>query len=57
MTKPKPKRKQKTNTITLPPKDYQPTKAEMLEEYDMPGASLGKLRRAFFRPVKVLRKK
>lgn len=39
--------------ITLPPRDYQPSKAEHEEEFDMPGASLKTVREAFFRPVKV----
>ena len=30
---------------------YQPTRAELREEIDMPGASLKTLRQAFFRPV------
>ena len=56
-TRPKHKAPVKEKIITLPPQSYQPTKAQMEEEYDMPGASLGKLQRAFFRPVKVLREK
>ena len=39
--------------IDMPPRDYQPTKAETEREYDMPGASLATVRRAFFRPVRV----
>lgn len=42
-------------TITLPDKDYQPRKAEMEREYDMPGASLDTIRSAFFRPFNVER--
>ena len=42
-------------TITLPDNKFQPRKADMEREYDMPGASLEQIRRAFFRPVKVLR--
>ena len=42
-------------TITLPDKDYQPRKAEMEQEYDMPGASLGTIRSAFFRPFNIRR--
>ncbi|MXW86663.1 MAG: hypothetical protein F4Z55_12555 [Boseongicola sp. SB0667_bin_21] len=42
-------------TITLPPATFQPKKADMEREYDMPGASLEQIRRAFFRPVRVLR--
>ena len=57
MRKPKSKPKPKETVITLPPKEYQPSKAELEKEYDMPGLSLEKLRQTFFRPVKVLRRK
>ena len=39
--------------ITLPPRDYQPTKAEKEREIDMPGADIVTVRNAFFRRVKV----
>ena len=39
--------------ITLPPRDYQPTKAESEREIDMPGADIVTVRSAFFRRVKV----
>ena len=39
--------------IALPPRDYQPSKAEREEECDMPGADLETVRRAFFRPIRV----
>ena len=39
--------------IELPTRDYQPSKAEREEEYDMPKAKIGTLRRAFFRPFSV----
>ena len=42
-----------TRETDMPPRDYQPTKAETEREYDMPGASLATVRRAFFRPVRV----
>ena len=42
-------------TITLPGNDYQPSKAEMEREYDMPGASMRTIRRALFRPFKIKR--
>ena len=45
----------KPATITMPPATFQPRKADMDKEYDMPGASVEQIRRAFFRPVKVLR--
>ena len=40
-------------TITMPPCDYQPSKAEKEAEYDMPEASTETVRRAFFRPFHV----
>lgn len=42
--------------IELPPRGYKPTKAELEEEFDMPGASMERIRKAFFRPVRVKRK-
>ena len=42
--------------MVLPKKDYQPTKAEMEEEVDMPGMSEDQVRLAFFRPFRFLRK-
>ena len=39
--------------ITLPPRDYQPTKAETEQEIDMPGADIVTVRSAFFRRVRV----
>ena len=35
----------------LKPASYQPTKAELEEEFDMPGADDETLRRAFFTPL------
>lgn len=40
-------------TIDLPPRDYQPTKAEKEETFDMPGADAKTIRSAFFRPIHV----
>ena len=61
MTAKKPrKRRQKLpepRTMTLTPTDYQPSKAAMEKEYDMPGASLRTIRSAFFRPFNIRRKK
>ena len=37
----------------LPPRDYQPTKAEKEREIDMPDADIVTVRNAFFRRVKV----
>ena len=42
-------------TVTLLPKDYQPSKAEMEEEFDMPGMDDEELRRTFFRPLRIVR--
>ena len=57
-TKPKPaplapKEIPEEREITLPPRDYQPTKAESEQEYDMPGADIVTVRNAFFRRVRV----
>ena len=38
--------------IDLPPRDYQPTKAEKEETFDMPGADVETVRSAFFRPIR-----
>ena len=57
-----PKRpKQPTKTasrreIALPPNDYQPSRGELREEFDMPGASMKRIREALLRPVDVRRK-
>ena len=42
-------------TITLLGTDFQPSKADMEEEFDMPGMSLDEIRAMFFRPFRVLR--
>lgn len=34
------------------PSTYQPSKAELEEEIDMPGADMETLRKAFFKPIK-----
>ena len=47
VSKPRPK----PVTIIMPPRDYQPSKAEKEQVVDMPGASLKTVREAFFRPV------
>ncbi len=39
--------------IDLPPRDYQPPKAKLEEEHDMPKAKMATLRRAFFRPFSI----
>ena len=40
------------HTITTPPRDYQPTKAELEEEFDMLGANIETVHRSFFRPIR-----
>ena len=45
-----------TKEITLPRRDYQPSQAELKEEYDMPGADMERLRKAFFELVKIKEK-
>ena len=53
---PKPRRPKdipEEREVVLPPRDYQPTKAETEQECDMPGADIVTVRRAFFRRVKV----
>lgn len=52
----KPKSKAKlpaSREIDLPPRNYQPSKAELEEEHDMPKAKMATLRRAFFRPFSI----
>lgn len=53
---PKEKKNQKNpKEITLPSrKDYQPSKAEMEKEVDMPGADIKTVRKAFFQPMKIV---
>ena len=50
------KKNQKTpKEITLPSrKDYQPSRAELREEFDMPEADIETVRKAFFQPVTVV---
>ena len=61
MTKPKPRKDKRKHplpearTITLPPKDFQPSKADMEAEYDTPGASLDTIRSTIFRPFNIRR--
>ena len=53
---PAPKPIPEEREITLPPRDYQPTKAEKEREIDMPGADIVTVRNAFFRRIKVREK-
>ena len=39
-------------SVDLPPRDYQPTKAEKDETFDMTGADAEMVRSAFFRPFR-----
>lgn len=39
-------------TLPLPPPGYQPSKAELEEEIDMPGLSDEEVRETFFRPFR-----
>ena len=43
--------------MTLPPKDYQPPKAKLEEEINMPDLSVKRIRAAFFRPLRLQRDK
>ena len=52
-SKSKAKPRPKPVTIRMPPRDYQPSKAEKEQGVDMPGASMNVLRDVFFRPVKI----
>ena len=38
--------------MPVKPSDYQPSRAELREEMDMPKMSLAKVRSAFFRPFR-----
>ena len=46
----KKQKEQKPTSQKLSDSHYQPSKAEMEQEYDMPHASMDSLRRAFFEP-------
>ena len=46
-------KQQKRREIAMPPRSYQPSRAELREEYDMPGADLETVREAFFTPVQI----
>lgn len=49
------KEQKKPKEITLPSrKDYQPSRSELREEFDMPEADIKTVRKAFFQPVKVV---
>ena len=46
-------KQKKVRTIKMPARDYQPSKAELEEEFDMPKAKIKDVRKAFFNPVKI----
>lgn len=46
----------KLRTVERPHTTYQPSMADVWEEFDMPAASPERIRRAFFRPVVERRK-
>ena len=52
-----PRRIPELKKLTLPPKDYQPSKAELAEEFDVPRMSRKQRREAFVRPFQLARDK
>ena len=54
MGKRTPKRRtaQEPRTLHIPPPGYQPSKAELEEEFNMPGISDKEVREPFFRPFR-----
>ena len=49
------KKDEEPKEIALPSrKDYQPSRAELREEFDMPEADIETVRNAFFQPVRVV---
>ena len=48
----KPKSIPDARSVIVKPSSYQPSRAELNEEMDMPKMSLAKVRRAFFRPFR-----
>ena len=45
-----------TRPLELAPTDYQPSKAELEEEFDMPGMTMDEVRHTFRRPFKFVRR-
>ena len=43
-------------TLELPPTDYQPSKADLEEELDMPGMTMDEVRKTFRRPFRIVRR-
>ena len=58
MSRSRPKRHvdREPQPLPLPPKDHQPSKAELKEEFDTPGLSDEETRRRFFRSFRFERK-
>lgn len=55
MSDTKKKDQKEPKEITLPSrKDYQPSRAELREEFNMPEADIETVRKAFFQPLKVV---
>ena len=54
MSKIRPKRRpaEEPRTLPLPPPGYQPSRAELEEEFDMPGLTDEQVREMFFRPFR-----
>ena len=52
-SKTKPKHQSTPLTLIMPPRDYQPSKAEHEAEVEMPEANMKTVREVFFRPIKV----
>ena len=50
-----PQRLPEPATLELPPADYQPSKAELAAEFDMPGMTPEEMRKAFYRPFRIVR--
>ena len=49
----KPKQIPDPRTMTVKPSSYQPSRAELREEVDMPGLSLKQAGKAFMRPFRL----
>ena len=43
-------------TLELAPTDYRPSRAELEEEFDMPGMTMDEVRQTFRRPSKIVRR-
>ena len=41
--------------LELAPTDYQPSKVELEEEFDMPGMTMAEVREVFRRPFRIVR--